>query len=678
MGLETEVVDSLLGGQAPQKPSTPSVADGVVDNLLGGKPNDPDRFAKNVQKIPEDFKGSADFATLTKASIVEDPQTKLRIFAKGRFPKLPEKEALSRYGIIDGEVYYLDDDGNIKGETASGIKNFAANMVGQAPVMAGGVAGSVLGAPSGPAGMLAGGALGAAGAKGYMQTAANLAFDEPQSVKGNIEGMAKEALFETGGNLLGMAFAKALTAGKARDIAKLNTANVADIDKKAAKIGVDLNVAQRTNLPSIKSKYDVVASMPTSRDIIGEHAERQANQAYKAADDFISKVSKVADVDEAGAQARDAAKTVIAKLTQERAAQASPLYKKAFEEFQGIPPEFMPAVKELSERPSMKQAARLASRIANDEGIILENPQNSLQGMHYIKLALDKMIGDDARGGFAKTSRGALIGIKRELVEMMDEFSPTYKEARAVFAHLTPNIISVQDGIISRVAGLKDEQALEASKLVFADGRSPAAVERMRNLFLKSGLEEDWNALLASHLRETFSKAGQEYATSGGQLMQAPKWRAALVGNPRQYRLMEKAMSTPQFTAFNDMMDVFDAMSRTAAAGKGSQTAGRLEGMKSLYRDSGAGVMGQGAGLFSPQNWGTRAMEWLQEVRVGNHAEKLAEIMTSKDAMKKLRDLKRLSPNDQKFIAGASSLFGISLKPANKPADTSPEQGTSQ
>jgi hypothetical protein len=321
----------------------------------------------------------------------------------------------------------------------------------------------------------------------------------------------------------------------------------------------------------------------------------------------------------------------------------------------------------------MKQAARIASRIAKDEGLLLENPQNSLKGMHYMKLALDKMIGDDARGGFAKTSRGALIGLKKELVQMMDEFSPTYKQARETFAHFTPNIVSVQDGIISRVAGLRDEQALEASRMVFSDGRSPAAVARMRGLFVQSGLKEDWNALLASHLKETFSKAGQEFATSGGPINQAPKWRAALVGNPRQYRILEKAMDPVQFSAFNDMMDVFEAMGRTAGAGAGSQTMTRQEGARLLREGAGSGLAGQTAKLLSPQNFGQRAGEWLSEVRLGNHAEKLAQLMTSPDGIRRLKELKRLSPNDQRFIAGASSLFGISLRPANQPADTGTE-----
>jgi hypothetical protein len=664
----------LLGGQS--KAETKPEKD-YASGLLGGGEK-PRVFSQDVYEHIDRQKAGADFTTLTKAAMVDDPQTKLRIFAKARFPKLDEKEALGRYGIVDGEVYYVDDDGKVHSEQPAGLKNFAAGVTADLPAIAGGVAGSVLGASGGPLGILAGGAGGAAGGKGYGKVIANVAFDEPQTVGGNIKDMATEALFDVGGNLLGMAFAKALTRGAARDIAKLNTANVADIDKKAAQIGVELNVPQRTNLPSTKAKYDVLASMPTSRDIVADAATKQARQAENAAEGFISRVSKVADVDEAGTIARDAAKKVIAKLTQERSAAARPLYKQAFTEFQEFTEDQIGRLAQLRSSPSFRDAERLSTRLYADDLAAIgkaEMPQaGALRDLHYTKLALDKLIGDAAQGSYNKTSRGSLIGLKNELLKLMDEASPTYKQARDTFAHLSPNITSVQDGIISKVAGLKDAQALDAAKLVFTDGRSPADVGRMRTLFVKSGLEDDWNAMLASHLRETFAKAGQEFATSGGPINQAPKWRAALVGNPRQYRLMEKAMSPQQFSGFNDMMDVFDAMGRTAQAGAGSQTMTRQEGARLLRNEAGAGVVGQASSLLSPQNVGSRVANWLSEVRLGNHAEKLAEVMTSTDGIRRLKELKRLSPNDQRFIAGASALFGISLKPANKPADQAPAQ----
>jgi hypothetical protein len=136
-----------------------------------------------------------------------------------------------------------------------------------------------------------------------------------------------------------------------------------------------------------------------------------------------------------------------------------------------------------------------------------------------------------------------------------------------------------------------------------------------------------------------------------------------MTGNPKQLEIIRMAMEPGQFKAFTDMMDVFEAIGRTAYAGQGSQTMTRQEGANLLRQESGAGVLGQAAGLASPQSWGNRLSNFLAEVRLGNYAEKMAEIMTSPQGMARLRELKRLAPNDQRLIQGVSSLFGVRLAP---------------
>ena len=622
--------------------------------------------------------GTADFTTLIKANMVDDPGTKVRIYAKSRFPNLDEKEAVSRYAVVDGTVLYAADDGKIYREDPPSFTgwlkdNLAAGTIANAPAVAGAIAGGVAGAAGGPPGVIGGGALGAAGGKGYGKAIANIAFDEPQTTGGNIKSMALEGLFTAGGNAAGALFGKALTRNLARDISKLDDAAVADMKSKAQALGVELDPAQLTDLPSLKAKKDVLASMPTSRDIIAQGAKKQAGQATTAVERFLNQVSPVDGLDEAGMQAREGAKKVLELLHKERSGKAAPLYRQAFEEFQGIPQELASRAEGLMKRPAMTEAGKKAVRLAKNEGIDLADPKNSLLGMHYMKLALDDMIEGAGQQGFGGTYKRGLVGVKNELVGIMDTLSPTYAQARETFAHFSPNITSVKEGVVSKLADLSDESTQKAAQMLFNPQASPYTVERVKNLFEKSGLKGDYDAILRAYLQSTFEKAGQQFKTSGGALEQAPNWQVALSGNPRQFRVLEKAMDGPQFQAFKNMMDVFEAMGRTSGAGAGSQTMTRQEGARLLRRESGAGMMGQAANLVSPQNVGARVGEWLQEVRLGNHAEKLATVMTSPDGMKKLRELKRLSPNDQRFIAGMSSLFGIELRPVNKPADYRPE-----
>lgn len=623
------------------------------------------------------FGGTADFGTLVKANMVDDTATKLKIYAKARFPDLDEKEALSRYGIVDGHVVYVGKDEKIYREDPPGFAgwakdNLAAGTVANALPIAGAIAGGVAGAPGGIPGVVAGGAAGAAAGKGYNLSIANLALDEPQTVTGNLKSMAGEAAFAGGGNLVGGLFGKFLGRNLARDIGKMDAAQVADLQAKAAAAGVELDPAQLTNLPSLKAKKDVLASMPTSRDIIAEGAKKQSDQARGAVDRFLKGLSAEEGLDEAGTAARKAAGDVIEMATKERAAKASPLYKMAFERFEqmgGIPEQLLPRAEALMERPAMKEAGKKAVLLAKNEGVDLSDPKKSLLGMHYMKLALDDMIEGAGQQGFGGTYKRGLVGVKNQLLNMLDDLSPDYAEARKVFAHYSPNVTKVKEGIVSTLSDMSDEQLHQAVGKIFSGNVSPNTVAQTKMLFERAGAKDTWNQMTKAYLQDTFEQAGKATQTGSKELMQAPNWQVAMTGSPRQFRILEKAMDPGQFQAFKDMMDVFEAMGRTRGAGAGSQTMARQEGAALLREESGAGMMGRAAQLASPQNLGSRAGDWLQEVRVGNHAEKLAEIMTSPDGMRKLKELKRLSPNDQRFLAGVSALFGIELKPANKPSD---------
>jgi hypothetical protein len=696
--LASSAVDELIG-QAPKAAPAPSLADDAVDQMLGGAvkttpggavtgihgrgmPRNPVAQAEQNGLTIDDLefanaeagvtdKTVADFKTLTKAAMVDDAETKLRIFAKARFPKDPE--AVHRYGIIDGEVIYLGDDEKLYRESPkgflSGAKEFAAGVSGAALPIAGGAIGGSVAAPG--LGTVAGAVMGAAGGEAARKLLGGLVFDEPATTEGVLKSMAAEGAWSLGGALVGKGLVKWLNRRSARDLARLDPAAADDLVRKAQAQGIDLNVAQKTNLPSVKGTYDVLATHPASKDIIQEAAEKTARQADDAVERFLRGVSPVEGLDEAGTAGRNAAKKVISALTKERADAASPLYRRAFSEFDEFTPELGARLAKLRTSPSFRHAERVAKTLYEDDLAILKPSEmpvaSALRDLHYTKLALDKLIGDSATGGYQKTSRKALIGLKNELLSVMDEASPNYKQARGIFGHLSPNIESVQDGVIARIAGLGDEQALKGGQMLFNPQQSPTAVARARELFTKAGLGDDWNAMLKSYLADSFEKAGREFATKGGQLHQAPNWRAALVGNPRQYRVLEKAMDPQTFQAFNDLTDVLHAIGRTAQAGTGSQTAGRLVALKELERQSGAGAIGQVAGLASPQTIGQRILQWQAEVRLGHHAEKLAEIMTSPDGQKRLRELSKLSPGSEQFITKAGAVFGIAVSPDAKP-----------
>lgn len=614
---------------------------------------------------------TASFGTLVKAAMVDDPETKLKIFAQARFPK--DKSAANRYGLIGDEVVYVGTDGRLYRETPAGamgwVKEAGAGIAGKGLPIAGGMAGGAVAA--GPAGMIAGAGLGAAGGEAARKIVGGLVFDEPITPEGALKSMAMEGAFSSGGALLGAGVVKWINRNAARDIGKLNRAAATDLTKKADRVGVELNPAQTTNLPSIKGKFEALARMPTSADVIQEGMERQAQQANRAAYHFLQQVSTREGIEEIGEEGVKAAGKVISMVAKDRATKAAPLYQRAFEQFEqigGIPPQLVGKADELMKRPALQAAARRAVILAKNEGVDLADPKKSLLGMHYMKLALDDAIENAGRNATGSTFKRGLVDIKTQLVGIMDDLSPTYAEARKVFAHYSPSVEAIKGGVVARISELPPEKVSEAARLLFKPGSSPKAIEQARSLFLKAGLQDDYNALLRSYLQETFEQAGRQYSSAGGLVGQAPKWRAAMLGDPSQARVLRAAMTPQQWQGFSEMSEVFEAMGRVSGRGN-SITMPMQEAAGRIRQESGAGLMGQIAGLASPQEIGRRFMEWRMQARVGAHAEKLAQIMTSPQGMRQLKDLVKLDPGSEKFILRASALFGISVAPAVNPRD---------
>ncbi len=140
-----------------------------------------------------------------------------------------------------------------------------------------------------------------------------------------------------------------------------------------------------------------------------------------------------------GARADDFRATV-SQIKADREAKASPLYEQAWQEGAAhlqamgqatgkVGPS--DAWASLLDRPAIKAAIRNGVTIAKDLG---DDPKdNVMKTLHYAKMALDARIEPLMRSG-AKTKARSLLQAKRELLDLMDSVSPSYKQARDIFA----------------------------------------------------------------------------------------------------------------------------------------------------------------------------------------------------------------------------------------------------
>ena len=135
-----------------------------------------------------------------------------------------------------------------------------------------------------------------------------------------------------------------------------------------------------------------------------------------------------------------------------RSAEAKPYYDKAFE---GNRPVSGQKVVELTNRPSGKSAIQQGLKMAQDEGIpldelVVRDAKGNIVGytmkaMHYGKMALDDMIDSAVRSGNNQAARN-LTTLKNQWLDEMDRLSPDYAQGRRIFAGHSANNRALEAG----------------------------------------------------------------------------------------------------------------------------------------------------------------------------------------------------------------------------------------
>ncbi len=118
-----------------------------------------------------------------------------------------------------------------------------------------------------------------------------------------------------------------------------------------------------------------------------------------------------------------------------RGATADQLYGKAFAA--GITParaaKYQGEVATLLQNPAIQDALPAARRLAKFDGMDLADPAGSLQGLHYVKKALDDMLDRAKQTGIGRIEQAKIADTKNALLGLMDRLSPAYGAARAEF-----------------------------------------------------------------------------------------------------------------------------------------------------------------------------------------------------------------------------------------------------
>jgi len=344
---------------------------------------------------------------MIKAGYVDDPVTKVKIYAKAR--GIPLRDIARNYRFAKGgEIEFKTPAGKWQREVSEHPGQQAKRMALQTasnPAVVLGTAGAmVAGGPGAVGGAMAG--------EGIRKSVGKFAFDEPQTAWGNAGDIALEGLLALGGesvaklitgqtNKFLMRKSKSLRfAGKEISQGMLTPADHAKalyIEALANKHGIKLQAHQLYDREGMTNIWMYLRKHPLTANKVQEFDRALESQTDEALDGFIKEMGGYDQTPfKMGEELRDASGEAIQKLEDARQSTSQPYYDKAFDTTPTIDKDRLVSELELNK----KSIARAQTQTPDIELMAAE-----LKKAQPMSSAHMKQKGEDAAGYLARVSK---------------------------------------------------------------------------------------------------------------------------------------------------------------------------------------------------------------------------------------------------------------------------------
>ena len=597
------------------------------------------------------------FGTLVKTGFVDDPQTKINIFAKAR------GISPDRYSIINGEIVYRGDDNKLYPETqdtpGAKLKRFAGETIAHTP----GIVLGTVGAIAGPGTA----AFGAAGGEGIRKSIGAAFLKEPQTVKGNIASIAimgaVGGMSEVGGRLVTRAINRvgAIPGGKLAKAAgplrgDIDIAKVTLVRKTGEKFGIDsLSAAETSANRSLVNWYNLLGDLdPTAEAVRIDRLKRVGQIDKSVRERFLPEVistSKKTQL-QTSEELVKLAKESILKPIKVRRAKASPLYKKAFEKAPpintkpiqaGMNDIFAEALEGSAEQRTFQRLSKM-----------LPEENASLRQIDKFKKEIDKILGDPTKDPlFAvdKDIKRQLTKFKQAMLKRVDEISPEYAKARRIFSEFSEEVERQgKKTLLGRVSKLEGDQQVKAARTLFTSADSTAetvlkAKKQMNN-------PEVWNKAVKDHLLAEFDKisnlATDDITNIGGM------FQKKVFGTPHRRSILKAALDKRQFKALENYMEV---LRRTGLImRKESATASRQAMLSQAEGITGKIIRAETRPLVTKKRL---IGDFIRARNSARSLRKMLEQLQSEKAIIQLEKMVQLDPRNERFIQLFVTFAGI-------------------
>jgi len=276
---------------------------------------------------------------------------------------------------------------------------------------------------------------------------------------------------------------------------------------------------------------------------------------------LLNQIAEPGSVGTSASRARTAANNIINAQKLIRAEKASPLYKRAFaaapevnvgpvnDVIDGILEELPQSgtirAKVMQARNLLRGTTRKGVG-ANGEDVV--DPP-TLQQLHGAKMQIDEMLSAVGEKRLGPSTKRYLMQIKENLVGQMEESSDLYRQGRVAYRDASPAVDDLLDGVLGRVAKVKDTSLKTVSSMIFDAAETNPEVMRQTVRLLKNveGGDEILHGLLRTEIQKRMGRLRigviEASQTGGRTLDNIPgQFLRTLYGNDAQKKLLYSAL----------------------------------------------------------------------------------------------------------------------------------------
>lgn len=240
--------------------------------------------------------------------------------------------------------------------------------------------------------------------------------------------------------------------------------------------GVQLTAAQKIGLPKTLEMQSILTTLPGGIDDATVALGKINIQASNAVDDFIFQFTKRDGFGDGAAKFRTAAAKSIERERDIRRQATSPLFNQAFEQAeqrtaQGQFVNTSSVIGNINQRiqefPTGGQVANTLNKVSRFIREASGKP-NDLRRLQNVKKEIDLLLEKRGSKALGRTTSAELKTVRRDLVSVMEDFSPQFASARQEFARLSPPVQQLEEGLIGRFAKTQDPELKSIGTRLFS------------------------------------------------------------------------------------------------------------------------------------------------------------------------------------------------------------------